>query len=140
MKFWDSSAVVPLLVQEPSTAVLQALYARDPDIAAWWATTIECTSALARLERAGALSARDAAQAFARLAALAASWVEVEPADELRETAVRFLRVHDLRAADALQLAAAFVVSERRPPTLVLVSLDDRLALAAGREGFVVQP
>jgi hypothetical protein len=48
------------------------------------------------------------------------------------------LRVHPLRAADALQLAAAYIAAERRPSSLELVILDDRLAAAARREGFVL--
>jgi len=44
------------------------------------------------------------------------------------------------RAADALQLAAAFVAAENRPSALEVVTLDDRLAEAAGKEGFVVGP
>jgi hypothetical protein len=52
------------------------------------------------------------------------------------ESAKRLLRVHDLRTADALQLAAAVFVAEARPPTLEFVSLDDRLLAAARREGF----
>jgi uncharacterized protein len=56
----------------------------------------------------------------------------------VRESAKRFLRVHDLRAADALQIAAAFFVAETRPATLALVSLDERLQAAARREGFLV--
>jgi predicted nucleic acid-binding protein len=70
------------------------------------------------------------------LKALANRWNEIEPNDAIRETAVRFLRVHPLRAADALQLAAAFFAAERRPSSLELVTLDDRLATAARREGF----
>jgi uncharacterized protein len=69
---------------------------------------------------------------------LSASWHEVDPSDEIRETAVRFLRVHPLRAADALQLAAAFLAAERRPASLEIVALDDRLANAARKEGFAV--
>jgi hypothetical protein len=56
----------------------------------------------------------------------------------VREVARRYLRVHPLRAADALQLAAAFVAAERRPPTLTVVTLDDRLRAAAEKEGFVL--
>jgi hypothetical protein len=58
---------------------------------------------------------------------------------EIKMTARRLLRVHPLRAADALQLAAAFVASERRPPTLEFVCLADRLNDAARREGFVIK-
>jgi hypothetical protein len=54
----------------------------------------------------------------------------------IRENAVRFLRLHPLRAADALQLAAAFLAAERRPSSLEIVTLDERLADAAGKEGF----
>ena len=70
---------------------------------------------------------------------LSAGWHEIDPSDEIRETAARFLRVHPLRAADALQLAAAFVAAERRPASLEIVTLDDRLANAARKEGFAVR-
>jgi predicted nucleic acid-binding protein len=76
--------------------------------------------------------------AFDRLRQLAAGWHEVDASDGVRETAVRLLRVHPLRSADAQQLAAAFVAAERRPPTLELVTLDDRLASAARKEGFAL--
>ena len=82
--------------------------------------------------------ARSARGAFGRLAQLTASWQEVESGDLVRETAIRLLRVHPLRSADSLQLAAAFVAAEGRPSTLEFVTLDDRLALAAQREGFIV--
>lgn len=38
---------------------------------------------------------------------VAGGWHEVDASDSIREASVRFLRVHPLRAADALQLAAA---------------------------------
>jgi predicted nucleic acid-binding protein len=76
--------------------------------------------------------------AFQRLQQLSAGWHEIDPSDEIRETAARFLRVHPLRAADALQLAAAFAAAERRPASLEIVTLDDRLANAARKEGFAV--
>ena len=104
----------------------------------WWATEVECASALARLERDGALEAPAVTAAFDRLKQLAGGWHEIDPSDAVREAAVRFLRVHPLRTADALQLAAAFVVAERRPSSLEVVTLDDRLAAAAGKEGFVL--
>ena len=117
---------------------MQALAAADPVLLVWWGTAVECASALARLERESALDSSATTLAFGRLAQLTASWQEVEASDLVRETAVRLLRVHPLRAADSLQLAAAFVAAEGRPATLELVTLDDRLALAAQKEGFVV--
>ena len=138
MKFWDASAIVPLLVAEKSTRRLQALAAKDAAMLVWWGSAVECISALARLERNSALNARAMTLALQRLRQLTAGWHEVDPSDEIRETAARFLRVYPLRAADALQLAAAFAAAERRPASLEIVTLDDRLANAARKEGFAV--
>ena len=138
MKFWDASAVVPLLIAEPTTETMQAIVAQDPAMLVWWATEVECASALARLERDGAIEASAVTAAFDRLKQLAGGWHEIDSSDAVREAAVRFLRVHPLRTADALQLAAAFVAAERRPSSLEVVTLDDRLAAAANKEGFVL--
>jgi predicted nucleic acid-binding protein len=132
MKFWDSSAIVPLLVEQPGTDVMQALAAADPMVLVWWGTAVECGSALARLERQMTLDRGLARNAFDRLTQLAASWQEIEAGDLVRETAIRLLR------ADSLQLAAAFVAAEGRPPTLEFITLDDCLAFAAQKEGFPV--
>jgi predicted nucleic acid-binding protein len=104
----------------------------------WWGTQVECASAIARLERDRALDETVVTLAFARLTQLAAGWHEVNPSDAVREAAVRFLRVHPLRAADSLQLAAAFVAADRRPASLEVITLDDRLAVAARKEGFAL--
>jgi len=138
VKFWDASAIVPLLIAEASTRRLQALAAGDPDMLVWWGSQVECVSALARLERDGALDPQAAVLTFDRLKQLVAGWHEVDPSDIVREVAARFLRVHPLRAADALQLAAAFIAAEQRPAALEVITLDERLASAAQKEGFTV--
>lgn len=138
MRFWDASALVPLLVAEPTTRALQVLAIRDPDMLVWWGSRVECVSALARLEREAALDGRQAKVAYDRLDELARGWHEIGPGEMVRETAMRFLRVHPLRAADAFQLAAAFVAAENRPSALEVVTLDDHLAEAASKEGFVL--
>jgi predicted nucleic acid-binding protein len=136
MTFWDASAVVALLVKEPASTLAHAWFKDDSLQLVWWATEIECASALARLESEGALGEAAATTAFERLRQLSAGWQEVAASDAVRETAVRLLRVHPLRAADATQLAAAFVAAERRPASLEVVTLDLRLAAAARKEGF----
>src|SRR5258708_16502244 len=123
--------MVPLLVAEPTTRRLQTLAGRDSDMLVWWGSEGECVSALARLERAATLDSKGIALASRRLAQLANGWHEIEPTEIVRESATRFLRVHPLRAADALQLAAAFIAAERRPASLRIVTLDERLAEAS---------
>ena len=137
MRYWDSSAIIALLVTEATSEAVRDEHARDIEMVTWWGTQVECVSALARLERERALSAADLAASFQRLDQLAAGWLEVQPSQRLRTTAVRLLRTHALRAGDALQLAAASAVAEDHPPSLGFVTMDLRLALSADREGFV---
>jgi len=138
VRFWDSSALVHLLIDQPQTPALAALLREDQDVVVWWATDTECASAIARLERQGDLTPEAADAAYARLAQMRRAWSEIHLVEELRETARRLLRTHDLRAGDALQLAAAWLTAERHPSTLEFVCLDRRLARAAALEGFIV--
>jgi predicted nucleic acid-binding protein len=136
VKFWDSSAIVPLLVPEVMSGSMRRLYEIDAVMVVWWGTEIECTSAVARRHRAGGLPEPIVTEALGRLSVLSAGWHEVEAVEDVRQAAKRLVRVHDLRTAGALQLAAALFTAEGRPATLQLVSLDDRLVAAARREGF----
>jgi predicted nucleic acid-binding protein len=138
VRFWDSSAVVPLLVVESSSAAMMREYELDPEVVAWWATEAECVSALARLEREGSLTAPSIVVGIRRLDGLAAAWREVQPVMAVRTTAIRLLRVHPLRTGDALQLGAAIVAAEDHPASLPFVTLDEVLGQAAEREGFAV--
>lgn len=135
MRYWDSSALLPLLLRERTSDTLRALYEDDPVNIVWWASPVECASAIARRERDGSLPLALAADALGRLAALERTWFEVAPAAPLRASAQRLLRVHPLRAADALQLAAALAVGTEAP-TMAMVCLDRRLREAAQREGI----
>jgi hypothetical protein len=136
MRFWDASAIVPLLLDEPESADLRHLLRGDPGLVVWWGTPVECASAIARVARDGVLTARDETKALDLLRTLERSWHEIQPAMPVRQTAQRLLRVHPLRAADALQLAAALAWAGGDAQGLGLVTRDDRLAEAARREGF----
>ena len=138
MRFWDSSAVVPLLVAEPTTEAMDGVYTEDPVMLVWWASEVECASALSRLERDGALTPAATSTAFGRMDELKGSWHEIQPVESVRRTARRLMRSHPLRAADALQVAAAVVAAEGDPASLEIVSLDGRVQDACRREGFVV--
>lgn len=136
MTFWDSSAVVALLVKEPASTQVHRWFKEDSPQLVWWATELECVSAISRREREGILDIRTSTDALRRLDALARQWVEVQPLPTVRGLARRLLRVHPLRAADALQLAAALTVAEQEPNAITFVCMDRRLAEAAMREGL----
>lgn len=135
MRFWDSSAIVPLLLEQPSSARARALLDEDPDVVAWWGSSVECASAVARLRREGRLDASDEAAALRILERLRGGWYEVLPGESVRALALRILRLHPLRSADALQLAAALEWSGT-PASGFVVTFDDRLARLAELEGF----
>ena len=50
----------------------------------------------------------------------------------------RLLRLHPLRTADSLQLAAALIATNHQPQKLSFVCNDARLSNAARKEGFTV--
>ena len=94
MRFWDTSGLVPLLLEQEATREVEEFLAQDPDIAAWWGTPVECRSAAARLRREERLTVGEEDQVLELLDALRASWLEILPSEEVRNTAQRLLRVH----------------------------------------------
>ena len=136
MRYWDASGIVPLLVRQASTEDMERLLAQDPVMVTWWGTPVECLSALMRLVREGRMSAEGMRNAERRLLELRNGWDEVLPGEACRRTAERMLRVHPLRAADALQLAAALIATDHDPGRMEIVCLDQRLSEAAAKEGF----
>jgi predicted nucleic acid-binding protein len=140
VRFWDSSAIIALCVDEPASAQMRSVLRADTAIVVWWSTRIECLSGLLRRSREGSVSGAGLAQSRGLLRALADSWIEVVPSEAVRTNAERLLAVHALRAADAMQLAAAIVWRGDGPPEAQLLSFDARLRDAAAREGFDVIP
>lgn len=138
MKFWDTSAIVPLLVSERQSHAMRARFDADPSIVVWWGTRVEVASAIARREQAGVVSSADATTMLTTLDALGQTWLEVQPVAAIRPLARRLLRTHPLRAADALQLAAAVAFADGRPESVAFVCLDERLSSAAQREGLAL--
>ncbi len=140
MRFWDSSAIVPLIVDEPGRDRLLPMLEADPVMVVWWGTPVELVSALSRRERDGSLHTTVANAAVDRVRKLERTWHQVAPTDVLRQRAQRLLRVHPLRAADSLQLAAALGIAGTDPASVSFVTLDQRLLDAAQREGLTVEP
>ncbi len=140
MKFWDASALIPLCLSERHSATLKRIAQDDESLVAWWGSPVECLSAIARLRREFVLSEIEEERARLLLRALQEVWTEVEPTSVVREQAGRILRLHPLRAADALQLGAALVWCQGDPLMQAFVCLDQRLREAARREGFTILP
>ena len=138
MRYWDSSAIMPLLVEEADTKRSESLLREDPYIATRWASKIECASALNRLQREGALDTAGIRQALSDLETLASGWLEIQATEKLRRRAIRLLRIHPLRAADATQFAASLIAADEAPQGLPFVCSDVRLAAAADKEGFTI--
>jgi hypothetical protein len=138
VRYWDSSALISLFVTEPESVDRTSLLKDDAQVVTWWGSRIECASALNRLSREQSLDERGLIQALGNLDAFCETCLEILPSEEVRKRAMRLLRIHPLRAADALQLGAALVAAREDPSSLVLVTSDDRLKLAAEREGFLV--
>ena len=132
--------MVPLCVQEPTSTVVREILVEDASMVVWWGTRTECVSALMRLTREGRTTRADERAARHLLRSLASAWMEMQPNDALRDTAERLLAVHRLRAADALQLAAALSWCDQTPAGQDFVTFDQRLREASFREGFTVLP
>ena len=138
MRFWDSSALVPLLIEEPESAEMSRLLEADDEMALWWGTPTECWSALARREREADWSPATTDEALANLQKVVERAHEVLPTATVRMHSRRLLFTHALRAADALQLAAALTLGGNEVAELEFVTLDDALARAARKEGFKI--
>ena len=138
MRFWDTSALVPLIVEEPTTAAMRDLVAQDGDVVVWLFTSVELLSTLGRLGRMASGLEDVLPTARREVMDLSARCITVTHIAEVKRRAERLVSVHPLTAADALQLAAASVASGDRPETLEFVTLDQVLARAARLEGFPV--
>jgi predicted nucleic acid-binding protein len=136
VRFWDASAIVPLVAIEKETGDCRALVANDSDIVVWLLTPVEVISTLTRRLREKSLKPIEFSTAKEQLGSLEKAWSEVISIERVRERARRLLETHPLRAADSLQLAAALLTSEENPQGFPFVTLDRRLASAAEREGF----
>ncbi len=138
MRFWDTSALVPLLLAERETARAERWLREDAGVIVWILTRVELLSALARRRRQEPAAARRLQAARRELLTAWERWSEVTAVDLVRRHAERLVETHPLRAADALQLGAALAAAEDDPATLDFVTLDRQQALAAEREGFRV--
>ena len=138
--FWDSSALVPLVLPELRRPEMAALLRTDREVVIWWASSVECQSAICRRHHESTITVTFRDEALQKIQALIENAAIIPPTDVVRQRTGQLLIQHPLRAADALQLAAAVVWSEGQPSGESFVCLDKRLREAALREGFRVLP
>jgi uncharacterized protein len=139
MRFWDTSAIVPLLITEPQSVTMRDTLADDPTIATAAIATIEITSALWRRRHRREISVGAHHDAEVIFASLTRRWREVVDSAEVMEVALRLVTRHPMKSLDALQLASAIVLAPA-PELLPFVTLDKKLAAAARAEGFPILP
>ena len=138
MRYWDASALVPLVFAEPDTELVRTWLAEDDHIVTWAWTRTEITSAIERRVREGSLTRSQRREALRRLDAFADSWNEVTELLAVRSRANALLARHPLRAADAGQLGAALLIQEQLAGVLTFACLDQRLSTAAELESLRV--
>jgi predicted nucleic acid-binding protein len=138
LRFCDSSALVPLIIDEQTSVALRRLLMRDRHIIASWLTAVEITSALWRRRHHNELDATAHQDADASFAQISRRWTAM-PAAEMTDRAIDLLSRHALRAAGSVQLASAMLAVDRFG-LLPFVTLDQDLAAAARAEGFTVLP
>jgi predicted nucleic acid-binding protein len=138
MRFWDASALVPLVVLEKGSALVKGWLREDPSMILWGLSWLELASAVERRAREGLLTTSERVRILDRVERIASDAHEVSDLAAVRVRGVALLARHPLRAADAAQLGAALLVADPDPSSLAMVVLDQRLANAAEREGLRV--
>ena len=136
--FWDSSALIPLCVSQPQTEKSRSLYERY-GVVAWWTTQVEMMSGLTRLDRMGQINHDQFLVGKQIALEIVGDWLSVGSTGSIATDACSLLELHPLRAADALQLAAALEWCEGKPKGNVFLTFDQRLREAAGLAGFTLE-
>lgn len=138
MSFWDTSAVVPLCINEIRSLAAGRHWKRYADRRVWCETTVEIASAFSRLVREQAINQSILVKAERRLKGLEKNWIVIDSAFRIIELARTFPKLYQLKAGDSLQLAAALVWCKEFPKNKDFVSGDVGLLKAAENVGFTI--
>jgi predicted nucleic acid-binding protein len=133
--YFDTSAVMPLLIAEPGSARAASLWDGADRVVSVRLVHPEARAALAQAERLGRLTARQLRDAVTEFHSLFEEIDLVEVDDALARRAGELAEVRQLRGYDAVHLAAANRVND---PDVVVVAGDGALLDAATAEGMTV--
>lgn len=139
MRFWDTSALVSLVFEEPASAECRRAVREDPEIAVWMFAETEVLSAIHRARRGSRLAGEEIGTAERRLGQLLRRGRVLEDATLAKNESIDVIRRYALRTGDALQLAAARLWSDGSRKRRTFVVADVELADAARRDGFDVR-
>ena len=127
--YFDTSAIVPLVVDEPGTDVAGRMWDGADRLVSSRLARVEARAALAQAARVGRLTSRQLLAAKRELDGLLDQLDVVDIDDELVRSAAELAEAHALRAYDAVHLAAA----ARLAADDVVVVAGDRALLAGAR-------
>jgi uncharacterized protein len=133
--YFDTSALIPLLVDEPGSERAARLWDVADNVVAVRLIYAEARAALAQATRMGRLRAADLTTALDGLEGLYASLDLLEVDERLVRRAGELAQHHALRGYDAVHLAAAERV---RDDATVMAAGDRGLCTAAGSLGMAV--
>lgn len=136
MRFWDTSALVPLITKEDQTPRMQQVIASDRNMAVSFITPVELTSTIWR--RGRRYDQTSFRRSLFKIAELESNWTLLDEHEPTIKLARQLITKHVLRTGDAIQLAAALLLVADHPEDLPFVSLDHDLSRAAREEGFPV--
>ncbi len=133
--YFDTSAVVPLLIAEPGSRRAASLWETADRVVSVRLVYPETRAALAQAQRLGRVGTRDLRDAVTELDSLFEEIDLVEVDAPLARLAGELAEIHRLRGYDAVHLAAADRI---RDPSVVVVAGDSALLDAATAEGMAV--
>ena len=133
--YFDTSAIVPLLVDEATTETCNRLWTESTRVVGVRLIYPEARAALARARRMGRLTRSQLNAAVLELDSLLEEVDVIELSADIARSAGELAQQHGLRGYDAVHLAAALAVAD---DDLVLVTGDVDLASAAKAAGIAV--
>jgi uncharacterized protein len=133
--YFDTSAIVPLVVHEATTEVCNRLWNESTRVVSVRLIYPEARAALARAGRMGRLTRSQLNAAVVELDSLIEEVDVIELSPDIARLAGHLAQKHGLRGYDAVHLAAALAVAD---DDLVLVTGDLDLAAAAQTAGIAV--
>ena len=135
--YFDTSALVKLVVDEPGTEWTVGLWHDFPKKVAGRLAYVETHAALAAAERGGRVSPEQAARARSEFESAWKELTIIDAGDDVVRSAAALARRKSLRGYDAVHLASALATSRQRGDTL-MITWDAKLAEASVAEGISV--